>query len=73
MGRAGYDGMIHIFPFTCMPEVIAKNILPQVSRDAGIPVLSMAFDEQTGVAGVVTRLEAFTDLLHYRRGKADLA
>ncbi|MDR3590712.1 MAG: hypothetical protein P4N41_13750 [Negativicutes bacterium] len=67
MGRAGYDGMIHVFPFTCMPEVIAKNILPDVSSAADIPVLSMAFDEQTGMAGVVTRLEAFTDLLRHRR------
>jgi len=70
MGRDGYDGMVHVFPFTCMPEVIAKNILPEVSRVAGIPVLSLAFDEQTGVAGVVTRLEAFTDLLRYRRRRA---
>lgn len=69
MGQAGFDGMVHVFPFTCMPEVIAKNILPQVSNTAEIPVLSMAFDEQTGVAGTVTRLEAFTDLLWYRRSR----
>ncbi|MDR3565519.1 MAG: hypothetical protein P4N59_29345 [Negativicutes bacterium] len=69
LAKAGYDGVIHVFPFTCMPEVIAQNILPQVSEASGIPVLSLAFDEQTGLAGVVTRLEAFTDLLAYRRGR----
>jgi predicted nucleotide-binding protein (sugar kinase/HSP70/actin superfamily) len=67
LGQEGFDGIIHVFPFTCMPEVIAKNILPQVSREAGIPVLSLAFDEQTAAAGLVTRLEAFIDLLEYRK------
>lgn len=69
MGRAGYDGILHVFPFTCMPEIVAKNILPQVSSDVDIPVLSLAFDEQTGTAGLMTRLEAFIDLLKYRRSK----
>ena len=54
-------------PFTCMPETIAKSILPQVSRDLGIPVLSLVIDEMTGRAGVATRLEAFTDLARFRR------
>jgi len=67
MGQQNYDGMIHVFPFTCMPEVVAKNILPKVSNDVNIPVLSLAYDEQSGEAGVVTRLEAFIDLLEYRR------
>lgn len=69
LARAGFDGIIHLFPFTCMPEVIAKNILPAVSAAEDIPVLSMAVDEQTGDAGLVTRLEAFLDLLRYRRLK----
>ncbi|EGO61748.1 acyl-CoA dehydratase activase-related protein [Acetonema longum] len=67
LGRKGVDGMIHVFPFTCMPEVVVKNILPRVSQDTGLPVLSLAFDEQTGEAGVITRLEAFVDLLRRRR------
>lgn len=67
LGRQGFDGMIHVFPFTCMPEVVVKNILPRVSQDTGLPVLSLAFDEQTGEAGIITRLEAFVDLLHRRR------
>jgi predicted nucleotide-binding protein (sugar kinase/HSP70/actin superfamily) len=73
MGQENYDGIIHMFPFTCMPEIVAKNILPKVSNDVDIPVLSLAFDEQSGEAGIVTRLEAFIDLLKYRRLKHDLA
>lgn len=67
MGQSGYDGLIHVFPFTCMPEVVAKNILPKAASDAAIPVLSLAFDEQSGEAGIVTRLEAYVDLLRLRQ------
>lgn len=67
MAQKNYDGIVHIYPFTCMPEVVAKNILPQVSQEVDIPILSLAFDEQTGDAGTITRLEAFVDLLHYRQ------
>jgi predicted nucleotide-binding protein (sugar kinase/HSP70/actin superfamily) len=73
MARSGYDGIIHVLPFACMPEVIAKNILPAVSEQEGIPVLSLAFDEQSGAAGTITRLEAFVDLLRYRRKKQEPA
>lgn len=74
MGTENFDGIIHVFPFSCMPEVIAINILPKVSNDVKIPVLSLAYDEQSGDAGVTTRLEAFIDLLKYRRlQRADIA
>ncbi|MBI4320492.1 MAG: CoA protein activase [Chloroflexi bacterium] len=63
----GYDGIVHIQPFTCLPEIIAQNMLPQVSRDHDIPVLSLIFDEQTAKAGTATRLEAFVDLMRRRR------
>lgn len=65
--RHGFDGVVHIMPFTCMPETIAKSILPHVSQDLGIPVLSLVIDEMTGKVGVATRLEAFADLAHFRR------
>lgn len=66
-GKSGMDGVIHLFPFTCMPEIIAQNILVKVSRDLDIPVLSLMISEQTGVAGLETRFEAFCDLLEGRR------
>jgi predicted nucleotide-binding protein (sugar kinase/HSP70/actin superfamily) len=68
--REGFDGVIQLLPFTCMPETIAKGILPLVSRDMDIPVLSLVIDEQTGRAGVATRLEAFVDLARFRRRRS---
>lgn len=61
--RAGFDGLIQVFPFTCMPEIVAESILPEISADYGIPTLTLIMDEHTGETGVVTRLEAFMDLL----------
>jgi predicted nucleotide-binding protein (sugar kinase/HSP70/actin superfamily) len=65
--KEGFDGVLHLFPFTCMPDTIAKSILPKVSSDYDIPVLSLVLDEQTGKAGMVTRLEAFMDLMWSKR------
>jgi len=70
--RLGFDGVVHLMPFTCMPETIAKSILPRVSQDVGIPVLSLVIDEMTGKAGVSTRLEAFVDLARSRRRAVDI-
>ena len=67
MARNAFDGVIQVLPFTCMPEIIAKNILPQIGKTYDIPILSLTFDEQSGEAGTLTRLEAFVDLLKYRR------
>lgn len=65
--KAGYDGVIQAQPFGCLPETAAKEILSKVSDDYDIPVLSLAFDEQTGESGFVTRLEAFVDMIKSRR------
>ncbi|MBI2288564.1 MAG: CoA protein activase, partial [Chloroflexi bacterium] len=60
-----YDGIIHLAPFTCMPEVVAQNIMP--STRESIPILTLICDEQTTKTGMLTRLEAFVDLLQRKR------
>ena len=66
-GKEGYDGVIQLAPFTCIPEIVARSILPRVTKDYDIPVLTINIDEQTGEQGVQTRLEAFLDLLREKR------
>lgn len=68
--REGFDGLVQVFPFTCMPEIIAESILPVVSNAMDIPVISLIFDEYSGEAGMVTRLEAFVDLLEARKKRS---
>lgn len=65
------DGVVHIGPFNCNPEVVSQSILPHVSKNENIPVISFMMDEQTGKAGMVTRLEAFVDLIYRRKRSSD--
>jgi predicted nucleotide-binding protein (sugar kinase/HSP70/actin superfamily) len=62
-----FDGIIQIFPLGCMPEIVAKAILPTISKEKDIPILTLVVDEMTGEAGYCTRIEAFLDLLERRK------
>ncbi|MCL6634547.1 MAG: CoA protein activase [Peptococcaceae bacterium] len=65
--KRGFDGIIQLAPFTCIPEIVARTILPRVSKDYNIPFLTFFLDEQTGKAGITTRLEAFVDLMRRKK------
>ena len=65
----GIDGIIHISPFTCMPEIMSQNIFPAMRENCEVPILPLIMDEQTGKAGYLTRLEAFVDLMRRRKRK----
>lgn len=64
------DGVIHLSPFTCTPEIVAQNILSHVSKKKDIPIISLILDEQTGRTGFITRLEAFADLVKRKSRRA---
>lgn len=65
--KSGFDGIVHISPLGCMPEIVAQTVLNKVSRDYDIPILNLVLDEHSGEGGIETRLEAFCDLLRRRR------
>jgi predicted nucleotide-binding protein (sugar kinase/HSP70/actin superfamily) len=66
--NAGFSGLVHSYPFTCMPEVTARTIITnKLRKEYDLPVIFFSFDEQSGQEGFRTRLEAFTDLMLVRR------
>jgi len=65
--RQGLDGIVHIYPFTCMPEIIAQCAFSEIEKRHNVPIMTLIVDEMTGEAGYVTRLEAFVDMLEMRR------
>ena len=65
--KKGYDGIIHIKSFGCMPETDAMSILQNISADYKIPILYFSFDTQTADTGIHTRLEAFYDMITMRK------
>ncbi|MHA1820939.1 MAG: CoA protein activase [Promethearchaeota archaeon] len=66
--QMGMDGFIHIYPFTCMPEVTARSIITAWDEPK-VPAIFFSFDEQSGTEGMKTRLEAFRDLMFDKRRK----
>lgn len=65
----GFDGVIHLMPFACLPELVTQSVIPHLSQSLDIPVLSLSIDEQTGLANTQTRIEAFVDLLRSKRSR----
>ena len=66
------DGLIHVSPFTCMPEIMTQNIFPKMREDTNLPILALIMDEQTGRAGYITRLEAFVDLMRRKKMRSKI-
>lgn len=69
--KRGFDGIIQIYPLSCMPEIVAQSILPTIEKDYDIPYLCLIVDEMTGEGGYTTRLEAFIDLIRRRKERQD--
>lgn len=65
--RRGFDGVIHLTPFGCMPELVAQAALQRVAADFKFPILYLNFDEHAADTGLATRVEAFIDLLRMKR------
>jgi len=61
--KEDFDGIIHLLPMACMPEVTVRPILEKIHQESGIPFLSLSLDEQVAEAGINTRLEAFIDVV----------
>lgn len=66
-GMKGFDGVIHVEPFACMPESTVSAIIDDISHDYSIPVMRLIFDAHTAETGLNTRLEAFVDILQRRK------
>ena len=66
--QTGFSGACHVYPFTCMPEVVARTIITnKLKKMYDLPIIYFSFDEHSGTEGMRTRLEAFVDLMESRR------
>jgi len=74
VGAAGHyfadpavHGVILVVAFGCGPDSVMIDVVQRGAQAAGKPFMLLTIDEHTGEAGLVTRLEAFVDMLG-RRG-----
>lgn len=65
----GVDGIIHVTAFGCGPDAMVGKLIELEAKQRAVPNICISLDEHTGEAGVLTRLEAFVDILKYRRDK----
>ncbi|MDD4876853.1 MAG: acyl-CoA dehydratase activase-related protein [Dehalococcoidales bacterium] len=76
VGAGGYylenkaDGVIGIMTFGCGPDSLLMDTLQrQASKNKTTPFMSLTLEEHTAEAGVITRLEAFIDMIERRKRK----
>ena len=63
----GFDGLVHIKSASCTPEIDVMPVLQNIGADYKIPVLYLTYDAQTSDVGLMTRLEAFYDMIYMRK------
>jgi len=63
----GFDGLIHVKSAACTPEIDTMPLIQQISEDRHIPVLFLTYDTQTSDVGLMTRLEAFYDMIAMKK------
>ena len=67
LGQEQVDGMIVVVSFACGPDAVMLETLQGLSSRFNVPLLNLVLDEHSGEAGLVTRIEAFVDVLARRK------
>lgn len=58
------DGIIYMLSFACGPDSLMQVVIEdQVRKIQSVPLMSLVVDEHSAEAGLMTRLEAFLDML----------
>ena len=63
----GFDGLLHIYAFGCMPQIAVKPAIRKIADDRGIPLLSLSLGDRFDQVSMETRIEAFIDILKSRK------
>lgn len=61
------DGILYVEAFGCGPDSMIEDLSARyVRRQKTIPFQVLTIDEHSGEAGILTRLEAFVDMIQWR-------
>lgn len=62
------DGIIYVLSFACGPDSLVQVLLEhELKKFSSVPMMSLVIDEHSGEAGLVTRVEAFLDMLKRKK------
>lgn len=65
--EAKVDGIISVAVFGCGPDSMMINMVQHRAREFKTPLLHLSLDEHTSEGGLVTRLEAFLDMVKRKK------
>lgn len=66
-GQQAVDGIIFVMAFECGPDSLLIDLVNrEITAHYHKPVMTLVLDEHTGEAGLMTRLEAFIDMIRRR-------
>jgi len=61
------DGVIYLSCFGCGTDAMVQDLLARFAREQHKPYMTITLDEHSGEVGLVTRLEAFLDMVERRK------
>ncbi|MDD4665848.1 MAG: acyl-CoA dehydratase activase-related protein [Clostridia bacterium] len=67
MQKPGKKGVIILSSFGCGIDSFIDNLIMRRLTEYKIPYLNIILDEHTGEGGLITRIEAFVDIIYWRR------
>lgn len=63
----GFDGVVHLLPMGCLPEISARPFLKKIGSEHKFPLLTLSLDEMTSESATRNRIEAFVDMVRARK------
>jgi len=72
--KGGVDGVIFLTSFKCGIDALLQEFIKRslkVREKSAVPFLVLSFDEHTGREGLITRLEAFKDVMEQRKAMSN--
>ena len=70
MDQSNIEGIVHITAFGCGPDAMVDKLMELEAKNRNLPFMTVTIDEHTGEGGVITRLEAFLDMIRFRRDES---
>ncbi|MFC2024558.1 acyl-CoA dehydratase activase-related protein [Chloroflexota bacterium] len=69
--KSRVDGVINLQPFGCGPDSLMADVLRRRATYHATPFMNLPIDEHTSEVGILTRLEAFVDMIHRRKMRSN--
>jgi predicted nucleotide-binding protein (sugar kinase/HSP70/actin superfamily) len=65
--QRGIDGIVHILPLSCHPEILVEEIIDYLCRKNEVPLLRLRIDETSSPLNIGTRVETFFELIKRKK------